>query len=92
MAQDTVAADATIQVRDVVRQYANLGVGIESLTDDDDLFKAGMTSYANVNVMLALEGIFGIEFPEELLRRSTFASVAAMCQAVSQLVGEQREP
>ena len=35
-----------------------------------DLYAAGMTSHASVNVMLALEDAFDIEFPDELLTKS----------------------
>ena len=48
-----------------------------------------MTSHANVNVMIALEETFDIEFPEEMLRRSTFESITAIRQAVSTLLAEQ---
>ena len=33
------------------------------LAEDADLYQAGMTSHASVNVMLALEGEFDVEFP-----------------------------
>ena len=37
-----------------------------------------MTSHASVNVMLALEDAFDIEFPESMLKKSTFESIAAI--------------
>ena len=43
--------------------------------------------HASVNVMLALEDEFEIEFPEPMLRRSTFESVAAIRTAISELTG-----
>jgi acyl carrier protein len=46
-----------------------------------------MTSHASVNVMLALEDEFDIEFPESMLRKSTFESVYAIREALSELVG-----
>jgi acyl carrier protein len=42
-----------------------------------------MTSHASVNVMLALEGEFDVEFPDEMLNRSAFSSIQAICQAVA---------
>ena len=56
-----------------------------SSRDEDDLYQAGMTSHASVNVMLALEDEFDIEFPERMLRKSTFESVAAIRVAISEL-------
>ncbi|MDQ1724114.1 MAG: hypothetical protein QOG52_1142 [Frankiaceae bacterium] len=58
---------------------------IDALTDDTDLYEAGMTSHASVTVMLAIEDTFDIEFPERLLRKATFSSVAAIRDAVTQL-------
>ena len=47
-----------------------------------------MTSHASVNVMLALEDAFDVEFPDEMLTRSVFESVYAMATALSTLRGE----
>jgi acyl carrier protein len=44
-----------------------------------------MTSHASVNVMLALEDALDIEFPERLLKKSTFASVASILDALDSL-------
>jgi acyl carrier protein len=70
-------------IRDIVRTQARLAR--REVSDDDNLFQAGMTSHSTVNVMLALEAAFDIEFPERLLRRETFASVSTIRAAVSEL-------
>jgi len=75
------------QVRDVIEEHARLPVAVSSLGDDADLFAAGMTSHASVNLMLALEDAFDIEFPDEMLKRSVFESVSAISQAIDRLVG-----
>lgn len=49
-----------------------------------------MTSHASVNLMLALEDAFDVEFPERLLRRRTFESIAAIASALDELLGRQR--
>ena len=41
-----------------------------------------MTSHATVDVMLALEGEFDVEFPDELLKRSVFGSIASIRNAL----------
>lgn len=74
------------RVRAVVVAHARLPVEAAGLGDDDDLFAAGMTSHASVNVMLALEEAFDVEFPNAALRKSTFQSIAAMAHAVDVLV------
>jgi len=69
----------------VLKQHARLNRDAETLDDDSDLYQAGMTSHASVNVMLALEGEFDVEFPDQMLKRSVFESVAAIEHAISEL-------
>jgi acyl carrier protein len=73
------------EIRQILATHGRIPVDVATLSDDDDLFEAGMTSHANVNVMLALEDAFDFEFPEAMLRRSTFASVAAIRDAITDL-------
>ena len=51
----------------------------------NDLYAAGMTSQASVNVMLALEEEFDMEFPESMLNKGTFESVTAIRTALAGL-------
>ena len=81
----------TDEIRAVVRDHARLPVDVDTLADDADLYQAGMTSHASVNVMLALEDAFDIEFPESMLRKSTFESVGAIRDALVTLVGAPAE-
>lgn len=76
-------------IRDVIRAGGNLPVDIGNLSDSDDLFAAGLTSHATVNLMLGLEEAFDVEFPDRLLRRRTFESVAAIGAAIGELLGEK---
>lgn len=69
-------------IRTILAAHAQLAVGVDTLGDDDDLYVAGLTSHATVEVMLALEDELDFQFPEELLRRSTFQSVNALLAAV----------
>jgi acyl carrier protein len=80
MSDDTVAA-----IREVLAEHARLPVDPETLDVSDDLFQAGMSSHASVNVMLALEDKFDLEFPDAMLKRSAFESIAAIADAVNQL-------
>ena len=73
------------RIRTVLREHGKLPVDLASLSDEDDLYRAGMTSHASVNVMLALEDAFDVEFPDKLLRKSTFASVSAIREALNSL-------
>jgi acyl carrier protein len=74
-------------IRNILAEHANLPVDVTKLSDKDDLYRAGMTSHASVNVMLAIEDEFDVEFPEEMLRKSTFESLAAIKVALGELTG-----
>jgi acyl carrier protein len=76
------------RIRQVLRDHAQLPVDVDSIDDEADLFQAGMSSHASVNVMLALEDSYDIEFPDAMLTRSVFESVAAIGAAVQQLRAE----
>jgi acyl carrier protein len=73
------------KIREILRQHGRLSTDATALPDDGDLYEAGMTSHASVNVMLALEGEFDIEFPDRMLKRSVFQSVAAISAAIEEL-------
>lgn len=74
-------------IRSIVQEHAQLCGNLEGLPDDADLYAAGLTSHATVNVMLALEEHFGIEFPERMMRRRSFESIAAIRSAIEELRG-----
>lgn len=70
------------RIRGVLAQHARLAVDPMSSPIDANLYDAGMTSHATVNVMLALEGEFDVEFPDELLNRNAFASIGSIRDAL----------
>ena len=75
----------TIEIRRVLSEHARLPVDVDTLSDDADLFAAGMSSHASVNLMLALEDAFDLEFPDRMLTRAVFESVAAIAAAIDEL-------
>jgi acyl carrier protein len=81
----TLIDESTQRIRDVLGEHGRLPVDVDLLSENDDLFQAGMTSHASVNVMLALEDAFDVEFPEAMLRKSTFASIGALQRALAEL-------
>jgi acyl carrier protein len=76
------------KIRQAIRDHARLPADVAELADEDDLYQAGMTSHASVNVMLALEDAFDVEFPDRMLRRDVFESVAAIAAALRELLAE----
>ncbi|HTW10410.1 MAG TPA: acyl carrier protein [Acidimicrobiales bacterium] len=83
----TAPSDLNSRIRDILAKQGRLAVGIDEVADEDNLFRLGLSSHANVAVMLALEDELDVEFPDEMLRKETFESVSAIARAVSQLIG-----
>jgi len=77
--------DVTSKIRNILKQHGRLNKDVTVLTDASDLYQAGMTSHASVNVMLALEAEFDLEFPDHMLRRGVFESMMAMRAAIEEL-------
>lgn len=71
------------EIRRILALHSRIRTDVSAMAEEDDLFAAGMTSHANINVMLALEDAFDIEFPEAMLHRSTFESIASIREAVT---------
>jgi acyl carrier protein len=78
------------QIREVLREHGKLACDPGELGDEDDLYQAGLTSYTSVNVMLGLEDAFDVEFPDDMLNRALFSSIARIELALGLL--QQAEP
>jgi acyl carrier protein len=74
--------DISARIRKILADHGRLSIEASSLQDDADLYQAGLTSHASVSIMLALEGEFDIEFPDQMLSRGVFASVGSIRNAV----------
>jgi acyl carrier protein len=82
----------TEEIRRIIADHARLSVDVAELSPDADLYHAGMTSHASVNLMLALEDHFDVEFPDRMLKRSVFESITAIEAAVNELRAETPVP
>ncbi len=76
------------EIRQILKEHGRLPVDVATLAPDADLYQAGMTSHASVNVMLAIEDCFDVEFPDRMLKRSVFESVDAIAAALGELLTE----
>ncbi len=76
------------EIRQIIKDHARLSTSVDALPSDADLHQAGMTSHASVNVMLALEDHFDIEFPDRMLTRAVFESIASIEGALLELRSE----
>jgi acyl carrier protein len=82
---ERAVSDVDERIRAVLDAHGRLPVSAATLKDGDDLYQRGLSSHASVNVMLALEDAFDVEFPDSLLRRDTFRSVEAIRGALESL-------
>jgi len=74
------------RIRNVLAAHGRMAVDPREVDDQADLYDLGLTSHASVDVMLALEDAFDIEFPDEVLKKSTFASIHNVEQVIGSLV------
>ena len=76
-------------LREIFANQGRLADSIASLSDDADLFAAGLDSLAIVSVMLAVEDRFDVEIPDAFLNRSTFSSISVLSTVLRQLQAER---
>ena len=77
--------DVSDRIKQIIFEHGRLPTDVRTLDEDADLYQAGMTSHASVNLMLALEAAFDIEFPDAMLKRSVFQSVSSISRALNEL-------
>jgi acyl carrier protein len=75
----------TSEIRRLLNQHGGLSVDAGTLGVNDDLYSAGMSSFAAVDVMLALEDEFGITFPDEMLKPELLQSIRSIAESVATL-------
>ncbi len=74
-------------VRGLLEEHGRLHSPVVGLSSNADLYEAGLTPFAAIRVMLALEEQFEIEFPVRMLCRQSFASIDAIAACLVELVG-----
>ena len=80
------------QIKTILAEHGRLLVDASELDDDADLYQAGLTSLSTVNVMLALEEHFNVEFLDRMLGRKTFGSIRSLSEAIEELAGPAPMP
>ncbi|HTS76052.1 MAG TPA: acyl carrier protein [Bryobacteraceae bacterium] len=74
------------RIRSVVKNHAGLGLKLDEIGDSTDLYRAGMTSYGSVVLMIALENEFAMEFPDGLLSRDVFENIDSIANAIESVL------
>lgn len=73
------------KIREVLAKHSRLELDFGAIDEDADLYAAGLTSLTTVNIMLAIEDEFDIEFPDSKLNRKTFQSIESLVELVEEL-------
>ena len=81
----TTLLQSESQIRNVLRDYGRLNQDATQVDAAADLYQCGLTSHASVNVMLALEAAFDVEFPDHMLKRNVFSSIDSISRAIGEL-------
>ena len=76
------------RVRQLLREHGTINADVDSLSPEADLYEAGLTSLSAVDLMLAIEQIFDLLFPDDVLNRRTFASIEAITAVVERLTAD----
>ena len=77
------------RLREILGAHGGLQKPVGDLGETADLYAAGMTSFATVQLMLALEEAFDVEFPEARLNARTFTSIASIREALAEAGARQ---
>lgn len=72
-------------IRELLNEHGRLSVPAATLADADDLYAAGLTSFAAVQFMLALEERFDVEFPDRMLNRKSWSSIDMIASCLTEL-------
>jgi acyl carrier protein len=84
-------AELTATIKRVLAERGGLAVGVDELDGAADLYEAGMTSFASVNVMLGLEDELEVEFEDHMLNRATFQTIDQVRDALAEVLGLARD-
>lgn len=73
-------------IRNILARNEALAPIAGEISEDDNLFDKGLDSFGSVQLMLALEEHFDVEFPDHLLSRKSFSTIRSIRETVSSLV------
>jgi D-alanine--poly(phosphoribitol) ligase subunit 2 len=76
-------------IREILGSNEAFAGKADALSEDDSLFDLGLDSFGSVQLMLALEERFNVEFPDALLNRKSFSTIRSIRDAVATLVNRE---
>jgi len=78
-------------IRRLLQEHGRLHIPAQELARDANLYDAGLTPFAAIRTMLALEEAFDVEFPVSMLRRQSFVSVDSIVACLNELLPARAE-
>jgi acyl carrier protein len=67
-------------------------LSVETLPRDADLYRAGLSPFSAIQIMLELERVLDIEFPKSMLNRRSMATIGTIASLVEALQAEAAHP
>lgn len=77
-------------IRELLKKHGGLQADIGALDGGADLYAAGLSSFASVQLMLAIEEHFNVEFPDSMLNRKSFQSIDAIALSVASITEDRK--
>lgn len=71
------------RIRKILERAVKLPVDVDQIQNTDDLFDLGLNSFACVQLMMTIEEELQIEYPDHLMNRRSFSSIAQIAEAIA---------
>jgi acyl carrier protein len=79
------------ELRQILTECADLSRPVDTLSDQADLYEAGLSSLTTVHLLMAIEARFDVVIPDEMLNRSLFQSIDTLAAHIGSLRKRQAE-
>lgn len=78
-------------IRRAIDEKGHLTIAANGLAPSADLYEAGLTPFAAIQVLLLLETSFAVEFPKSMLNRRTLSSINAILACIEELQTDEAQ-
>jgi acyl carrier protein len=72
-------------IRHLLEEYGQLRVPADMLRTDADLYVGGLTPFAAIRLIIALEQTFEVTFEQRMLNRKSFSSIDEIVACLNEL-------
>jgi acyl carrier protein len=83
--QRTRSAPMIDLIREIIDTRGLLPVAARTLAPNANLYDAGFSPFAAIQLTLALEEARGVEFPRQMLRRQSFSSLDSIAACLERV-------